>query len=114
MGEHHLLTPMNEVSVRAPVAGEVLMANASGRWEPKILGEMSGSFGTPATLTAALTTVTISAPGTPDYAIQDVTNVAPYGFADAEEARSLLSVIRNMQLRLAQVETKLTALGITA
>jgi hypothetical protein len=40
--------------------------------------------------------------------------VAPYGFVGAEEARTVLSVIANLQARLAEVETKLVALGICA
>lgn len=113
MAEHVLQSP-RPVSVAAPSAGQVMMGNSQGVWQPQALGAQSGSFGTPATLTAALTTLTITAPGTPDYAVQDVTNSSPYGFADAEEARTVLSVIRNLQLRLAEVEAKLTALGITA
>ena len=108
----HVLSSVRAVVVRAPVQGEVLTGNMQGAWEPQPLGAYAGSFGTPATLTAALTTITCTAPGTPDYAVQDVTNVAPYGFLDAEEARSVLTVIRNLQVRLAEVETKLRALGI--
>lgn len=109
----HLLLATRDIQVAAPTAGQVLTGNAQGAWQPQALGSVAGSFGTPATLTAALTTVTVTAPGTPDYAVQDVTNVAPYGFADAEEARSVLTVIRNLQIRLAEVEAKLTSLGIT-
>ena len=113
MAEHVLLAP-RPVIVAAPSVGDALVCNAQGVWQPQTLGSMPGSFGTPATLTAALTTITVVAAGTPDYAVQDVTAVTPFGFADAEEARSVLSVIRNLQIRLAQVEAKLTALGITA
>lgn len=113
MPDHHLLTTRGEVGVRAPVAGEVLVGNAVGVWEPQTLGMASGSFGTPATLTTALPTLTVVAPGTPDYAVQDVTAVAPVGFADADEARSVLSVIQNIQIRLSEIESKLTTLGMT-
>jgi len=88
------------------------MGNSMGRWTPEVLGSMAGSFGDAQVLTAALTTLTTVAPGTPDYDVTDVTNVAPYGFADAEEARTVLSVVANLQARLAEVETKLIALGI--
>lgn len=111
-GHHLCTTDENVVHVGAPSAGNVLVANASGRWQPLALGVVAGSFGTAQTLTAALTALTTVAPSTPDYAIADVTNVSPYGFADAEEARTVLSVIANLQLRLAEVETKLIALGI--
>jgi hypothetical protein len=113
MADHHLLTDGREVSVRAPTAGEVLVGTAVGTWAPQTLGAIAGSFGTPATLTAALTTITVTAPSVADYAVQDVTQTVPFGFADAEEARTVLTVIRNLQIRLAQVETKLAALGVT-
>lgn len=63
--------------------------------------------------TTALTTITATAPGTPDYALQDVTNVAPYGFADAEEARTFISVVSNLQARVAELEDILAAYGLT-
>ena len=113
MAEHMLLAP-RPVTVAVPSMGQVLLCNMQGVWQPGSLGAFAGSFGTPATLTAALTTLTTVAPGTPDYAVQDVTNVAPFGFADADEARTVLSVIKNVQTRLAEVEAKLAALGIAA
>ncbi len=112
MAEHRLLATQ-DVHVAVPTVGQVLICNMQGVWEAATLGMYAGAFGTPATLTTALTTLTVIAPGTPDYAVQDVTQVTPYGFADAEEARSVLAVIRNLQLRLAEVEAKLTALGMT-
>ncbi len=68
----------------------------------------------PTALTTQLTTITFTAPGVADYALQDVTNVAPYGFTDAEELRSFISVVNNLQVRLAEAETKLKALGLLA
>lgn len=113
MADHHLLAPDTmEVTVAAPAQGQILMGNAMGRWSPQALGAMSGSFGTPATLTAAVTTLTPVAPGTPDYAIADVTQTTPWGFADTEEARTVLAVVVNLQTRLAQVEAKLKSLGL--
>ena len=110
---HHLCTTGDTlVHVGAPSAGDVLVANAAGRWQPSVLGDVPGSFGAAQVLTAALTALTVVAPGTPDYTIADVTNVAPYGFAGAEEARTVLAVVANLQARLAEVETKLIALGI--
>lgn len=69
----------------------------------------------PAALTAQLTTITIAdAAGTPDYAIQAVTNTNAYGFAAAQEAISFLYVVKNLQTRLAEVEARLEAAGIVA
>ena len=67
-----------------------------------------------AALTAQLTTITHTAPGTPDYAIQNLTNSSGYGFVTADEGNTVLSVIANLQARLAQVEARLEALGLVA
>ena len=80
-------------------------------------GGTVGFFGTspttkPAANTAALTTITSTAPGTPDYAIQDLTQTTPYGFVSKDEGNSVLAVVANLQTRVAQLETKLQALGL--
>ena len=80
-------------------------------------GGTAGFFGAtpttkPAANTAALTTITSTAPGTPDYAIQDLTSTTPFGFATKDEGNSVLSVIANLQARVTQLETKLQALGL--
>ena len=67
-----------------------------------------------AALTAQLTTITHTAPGTPDYAVQDLTNSSGYGFVTKDEGNSVLSVIANLQARLAQVEARLEDIGIVA
>lgn len=61
-------------------------------------------------LTTQLTSITHTSPGTPDYAIQNVT-LAGYGFATADEGNTVLSVILNLQTRVAELETKLKANG---
>lgn len=66
-----------------------------------------------AALTAQLTTVTYTAPGTPDYSIQDFTQTTPWGFASHDEANSILKVIENLQIRCAQLEARLgSATGV--
>lgn len=60
--------------------------------------------------TAALTTITHVSPATPDYAIQGITSTTPFGFANADEGNTVLSVIRNLQLRVADLETRLAKL----
>lgn len=67
-----------------------------------------------AALTAQLTTVTFTAPGTPDYAIQDLTTTTPYGFVTKDEGNTVLSVIANLQARVAQLESRLQALNLIA
>lgn len=63
-------------------------------------------------LTDELTTITFTAPGTPDYAIQDLINTNAYGFATKDEGNTVLSVIANLQARINELETKLTAYGL--
>lgn len=67
-----------------------------------------------AALTAQLTTITHTAPGTPDYAIQNLTTTSPYGFVTADEGNSVLKVIANLQTRLAEVEAILEEKGLCA
>jgi hypothetical protein len=71
-------------------------------------------FAQGAALTAQLTSITHTAPGTPDYAIQNLTNSSPFGFVNADEGNTVLSVILNLQVRLAEVEARLEAAGIVA
>jgi hypothetical protein len=68
----------------------------------------------PTALAAQLTTVTFTAPGTPDFALQDLVQATGFGFATADEGNTTLSVIANLQTRLASLETKLQALGLLA
>lgn len=63
-------------------------------------------------LTDELTTITHTSPGTPDYAIQNLTNTTPYGFVTQDEGNTVLSVIANLQARVNELETKLTAYGL--
>jgi len=68
----------------------------------------------PAALTAQLTTITHTAPGSDDFAIQNLTNSSPFGFVTADEGNTVLKVIANLQARLAEVEARLEALGLVA
>lgn len=87
-----------------------------------VMNHASGKVGffatAPATkqtaLTTALTTVTHSAPGSPDYAIADLTNSGGYGFVALDEGLTVLSVIANLQTRVNELETKLKAYGLLA
>ena len=67
-----------------------------------------------AALTTQLTSITHTAPGTPDYAVQNLTSSTPFGFVTADEGNTVLSVIQNLQVRLAEVEARLEALGLVA
>jgi hypothetical protein len=67
-----------------------------------------------AALTAQLTTLTSTAPGTPDFAIQDLINTSAFGFVTKDEGNSVLAVIANLQTRVSQLESRLQALGLIA
>jgi hypothetical protein len=87
-----------------------------------VMGKSGGtaSFygGTPvaqgAALTTQLTSITHTAPGTPDYALQNLTQTTPFGFVTADEGNTVLSVVANLQARLAQVEAQLEAINMIA
>lgn len=67
-----------------------------------------------AALTAQLTSITSTAPGTPDYAIQDLTDTGGFGFKTKDEGNTVLAVIANLQTRVAQLESRLQALALIA
>jgi hypothetical protein len=128
------LTVTNSATVHitnAPVgagAGPVTITNAYALWVDAGTTRLDGDLvhqgtnltfynGTPrargAALTAQLTTITYTAPVTPDYAIQDFTQVSPWGFASHDEANSVLAVIANLQARVAELEARLgSATGV--
>ena len=64
--------------------------------------------------TAALTTITCSNPTSADYDITNLTQTNPYGFASADEGQTVLTVIKNLQTRLAELESKLQTMGLLA
>jgi len=66
----------------------------------------------PAALTAQLTTITHTEPGTPDYAFGTVTTSNGAGFSSTDEANSLLKVVANLQVRLKEVEVILENNGL--
>lgn len=73
---------------------------------------MLSATGLGAAMTAQLTTLTHTAPGTPDYALQNLVQNTGFGFVTADEGNTVLSVIVNLQARMAQVETILEAMGL--
>ena len=62
--------------------------------------------------TTALTDITFIAPGTPDYAVQDLTDTGGFGFKTKDEGNTVLSVIKNLQTRVGELETKLATYGL--
>ena len=99
-----------KLSAYDTAARECVRAEASGS------AAMLGFYGVaavvrPTALTTQLTTVTHTAPGTPDYAIQALSS-GGYGFATQDEGHTLLSVVANLQTRVSELETKLRSLGL--
>lgn len=94
----------------------------SGRDDGAIMGRSSGKIGfygtTPvvqaSAMTATLTTVTHTAPGTPDYAIQNLTQSSPFGFVTADEGNTVLSVVANLQARVSELEAIVENCGLAA
>jgi hypothetical protein len=85
-----------------------------------VIGTSGGTVGfygtTPvakgAALTTQLTTISSTAPVTPDYAIQDLVNSSAFGFVTKDEGNTVLSVIKNLQDRVGQLEARLQAYGL--
>lgn len=72
-------------------------------------------FGVPTVeLTAQDTSITHTSPGTPDFAIQDLTSTTPFGFVTKDEGNTVLQVILNLQVRLAEVEARLEEMGLVS
>ncbi|MBP9806499.1 MAG: hypothetical protein KBE22_16555 [Candidatus Accumulibacter sp.] len=65
------------------------------------------------TLTTQLVGITHTAAGTPDYAMQTMV-AGGFGFVTADEAHTLLAVVKNLQTRLAEVEVNLIDSGLIA
>ena len=71
----------------------------------------------PTALTTQDTNITHTAPGTPDFAIQDLVDSgvgSTFGFATKDEGNTVLQVLSNLQTRVGEVETKLQAVGLLA
>jgi hypothetical protein len=68
----------------------------------------------PTELTDELTTITHTAPASPDYAISNLVQNTGFGFANLNEGNTVLSVIANLQARVNELETKLVSLGLLA
>jgi len=64
-------------------------------------------------LTAAVTTITHDEPTTADYDYtSSVTNSSAYGLSSADEFKSLLKVVKNLQTRVNELEARLKSFGL--
>lgn len=92
---------------------DTLVIESGGVLDIKSGGAIQQAGAAGAALTAQLTTITpADAEGTPDYAIAALTSTTPFGFASAQEGITLLYVVKNLQVRLAEVEARLEAAGL--
>lgn len=65
-------------------------------------------------LTTQSTSITHTAAGTSDFAIQDLVQPAGYGFVSKDEGNTVLEVLLNLQTRMAELETALKRAGVLA
>lgn len=151
MSRHNLNSELEDVAASADglkiagSGGKVGFFGDTPVSQPTALTNVAGAALTAAAgsaLTAALTTLVPNAPGTPDYALQALTNSSPFGFKTADEGETSLKLLAALQvnmaemlileasdrvriaelatrgvsdrLRIGELETKLTALGALA
>lgn len=67
-----------------------------------------------AALTVAHAALTQAGTDSGDVAIQAITSVTPFGFANAAEGEAVIACVRNAMVRLAEIEARLEAAGIVA
>ena len=77
-----------------------------------LIHKLPVTSGEGAALTAQLTTITHTAPGTPDYAFGTVTTTSGAGFSTVDEANTLLKVVANLQVRMLEIEARLEAINV--
>ena len=95
------------------ILGAISGTPKAGTFTPQLLSFYGGTaVDRPDALSAQLTSITHTAPVTPDYALQNLVQNTGFGFATADEGNTLLSVVLNLQTRLAQVEARLEELNL--
>lgn len=67
-----------------------------------------------AALTAAHATLTQAGTDSGDVAVQALTSVTPFGFANAAEGEAVVACVLNAMVRLGEIEARLEAAGIVA
>ncbi len=113
--EKHMADTSFKSKVYRKQGGDEMVVASGGKINIEPGGAITADGTQGAALTTQLTTITpADAEGTPDYAIAAVINSSAYGFASAQEAITVLYVIKNLQTRLAEVEARLEGVGICA
>lgn len=96
---------------RCKVSGAGLSTGDTSYWAPYVTTP-ADAIPTTDLDVAALTNLTLVAPGTPDYAVQALTQTLPFGFVSDDEGATVLAVIANLQARVTLLETALVTAGI--
>jgi len=104
------------------VANNIVTDTTTGTKIGTATNQKLGFFNTtpiiqPTEILDELTALTHTAPGTPDYAIQDLIDSsagANFGFATKDEGNTVLSVIVNNAARIKALEDALVSLGLLA
>lgn len=111
-------TLTGSLTMGGSAAGDLVVKGAAANKliETDASADKIGLFGVtpvikPTALTAQLTSITHTAPGTPDYALQNLVQNTGFGFVTADEGNTVLKVVLNLQVRMAELEAKLVALG---
>jgi hypothetical protein len=104
---------INTTSLTLNDAGDtiVLLSVHDGATDYRWMLLASPGVAAGAALTAALTQITHTAPGTPDYAIQNLVQNTGFGFVTADEGNTVLSVVANLFTRVGEIEARLEAAG---
>jgi hypothetical protein len=114
----HIANSSNPHAVTKTQVGLGNCDNTSDAAKPVSIAQAAAILSVPAqkvggSLTAPLTSITHTAPAASDYALQTMAS-GGFGFATADEAHTLLSVVKNLQTRVNEIEAKLVASGIIA
>ena len=112
----HTSSVANPHVVTATQVGLGNCDNTSDANKPVSIAQAAAIASVPAqkvggSLTTQLTGITHTAAGTPDYALQSMT-AGGFGFVTADEAHTLLAVVKNLQTRVAEIEAKLLSSGV--
>lgn len=105
---------MYQSKVYRKQGGEEFVVASGGVLNIETGGKVKANGTQGAALTAQLTSITHTVPAAPAYALQNLVQNSGFGFATADEGNTALSVIKNLQVRLAEVEARLEALGMVA
>ena len=98
---------MTATVFRSITSNEILVTSLA-------IGTVTTAVTTQAAPTVALTDLTHTAPGTPDYALQDLVQPAGFGFVTKDEGNTVLKVVQANKVNIAEIIAALKAFGIMA